>query len=35
MLAHSTDPAEEYHTEEQQQVGRCAAVPLLACRPWI
>ena len=24
-----------YHTEEQQQVGRRAAVPLHACRPWI
>ncbi len=24
-----------YHTEEQKQVGHCAAVPLLVCRPWI
>ena len=35
MSTHSTHPAEEYHTEKQKQVGRCAAVPLLACRPWI
>ena len=30
MLAHSTDAAEGLSTGEQQQVGRCAAFPLLA-----
>ena len=35
MSTHSTEAAEEYHTEKQQQVGRHAAVPVLAYRPWI
>ncbi len=30
MFAHSTHVAEEHHTAEQKQVGRCAAVLLLA-----
>ena len=30
MSTHSPDAAEEHHTEEHKQVGRCAAVPLLA-----
>ncbi len=30
MFAHSTHLAEEHHTEEQKQVGGCAAILLLA-----
>ena len=30
-----TDAAEGYHTAEQKQVGRCAVIPLLACKAWI
>ena len=35
MSTHSPHLAEEHHTEEQKQVGRCAAFPLLACKLWI
>ena len=35
MSTHSTEAAEEYHTEKQQHVGRHAAVPILACGPWM